>query len=301
MARIRTVKPEFWAHPVLGRKSEAARLLALALLNLADDEGYFLADPALVRNFARPYDTDSGSTTVALRELSLSGYLEIREHATHGAIGCVTNFRKHQNINKPSKSKLSQYFESASGSTTVALPESSLPTPPGNGSGIRDQGREGITDLPTPPVLVTAPASMVKGLTPDTTSTSPPPEPLKLEGQQQLVPAPPPTAFLLYMAQEFPTAQADPALEKAWSEAWPALDLTLEAKKAKAWELANPREVKKQKRAFLRNWMESADKRRSVSTSPPRPTASSGSPKTGSSPAPTSSEWAKQPTGRRML
>ena len=42
--RIRTLKPEFWSHPVISRQSDAAKLLAIGLLNYADDEGYFYAD-----------------------------------------------------------------------------------------------------------------------------------------------------------------------------------------------------------------------------------------------------------------
>lgn len=43
-ARIRSVKPEFWGHPVMSKQIHAVRLLAIALLNFADDEGFFFAD-----------------------------------------------------------------------------------------------------------------------------------------------------------------------------------------------------------------------------------------------------------------
>jgi hypothetical protein len=39
MARIRTIKPEFWEDDVIGSLSRDARLLFIATLNLADDEG----------------------------------------------------------------------------------------------------------------------------------------------------------------------------------------------------------------------------------------------------------------------
>ncbi len=43
MPRIRTIKPEFWSDEKLATVSEATLLVAIGLLNLADDEGYFNA------------------------------------------------------------------------------------------------------------------------------------------------------------------------------------------------------------------------------------------------------------------
>ncbi len=40
MARIRTIKPTFWTDEDMADISEAACLLAIGLLNYADDEGY---------------------------------------------------------------------------------------------------------------------------------------------------------------------------------------------------------------------------------------------------------------------
>lgn len=157
MARIRTIKPEFWGHPIMGRRSEGARLMAIALLNLADDEGYFLADAILVRNFARPYDRDSGSETAELlQELSEIGYLEVRIHASHGPIGKIIAFNKHQSISKPSDSKLKQYFTDSSGSTPEPLLEDSGRTP--SGKGREGKGKEGsVTATDREPESVAVP------------------------------------------------------------------------------------------------------------------------------------------------
>ena len=48
MARIRTIKPEFWRHEDLSALPADTHMLAAALLNYADDEGYFNANPKLV-------------------------------------------------------------------------------------------------------------------------------------------------------------------------------------------------------------------------------------------------------------
>ena len=49
MARIRTIKPEFWQDEDLATLSEPALILAAGLLNHADDEGYFRAHPGLIK------------------------------------------------------------------------------------------------------------------------------------------------------------------------------------------------------------------------------------------------------------
>jgi len=119
--RIRTIKPEFWDHPVMGKQSDATKLLAIGLLNIADDEGYFYADPKLIRNAVRPFDDDSRIVTVSLRELSKIEYIEVKIHPTHGEIGKVVSFLDHQVINKPKASKLKALHEY--GIDTVSIPD----------------------------------------------------------------------------------------------------------------------------------------------------------------------------------
>jgi hypothetical protein len=114
MARIRTIKPEFWQNEELASLSEHARLLAIALLNFSDDEGYFLANPALVRANCFPFQEDSRSIPGSLQELSRIGYVEIRE-CSGKAVGRIVKFREHQRIEKAQKSKLASTFLSCTG------------------------------------------------------------------------------------------------------------------------------------------------------------------------------------------
>lgn len=105
--RIRTVKPEFWAHPVMSRLPYDTRILALGLLNLADDEGYFDADPDYIRG-AVLFREDSSNVRRMLDELSRSQWITLcgtRERP----IGRVVNFRKHQRVDRPQPSRLKQY------------------------------------------------------------------------------------------------------------------------------------------------------------------------------------------------
>ena len=115
MPRIRTIKPEFWRNKALAQQKEFTRLLAIALLNMADDEGYFEADEALIRGDVFPFEKDCRRIHGGLSELSRIGYVAIFEHSTKGKIGLVIAFQKHQVINRPTPSKLKQFAEESQG------------------------------------------------------------------------------------------------------------------------------------------------------------------------------------------
>ncbi len=78
MARIRTIKPEFWQNETLAKLPAETRLLAIALLNHSDDHGYFQASPQLVRAACFPFSEDSVIVQRGLRELSNAGWIEVR-------------------------------------------------------------------------------------------------------------------------------------------------------------------------------------------------------------------------------
>jgi hypothetical protein len=125
----------------MGRKSDATKLLAIGLLNVADDEGYFYADAKLIRNAIRPFDDESRITTVSIRDLSEIGYISIRKHPTHGDIGKVVAFADHQVINKPKRSKLRELHEY--GIDTVSIPDESRL----EGKGKEGKGKELLSDF----------------------------------------------------------------------------------------------------------------------------------------------------------
>ncbi len=70
MARIRTIKPDFWADEQLCSLPEATHILAAALLNYADDEGYFKANPALVKAACCPLREPSVNVQESLQQLA---------------------------------------------------------------------------------------------------------------------------------------------------------------------------------------------------------------------------------------
>lgn len=124
MARIRTIKPDFWRDELLSAASAEAALLAIGLLNHCDDEGYFNANPKLVESDVFPLRTLSRKTTELLRELSDIGYIKVFSGADSKTYAKITNFEKHQVINKKTPSKIKNLCELPQDyrSPTVALP-----------------------------------------------------------------------------------------------------------------------------------------------------------------------------------
>ena len=138
MARIRTIKPEFWRHPVISRLPDQIQLMALALLSMADDEGYFHADPAIVRGEVMPFREDLARISECLAHLSKVGWIDLWDHPEQGQMGVVVNWSKHQKIDHASKSKLKTYDIRETLARTSRDTRATLA--PDQGSGNRDQG-----------------------------------------------------------------------------------------------------------------------------------------------------------------
>lgn len=103
MARIRTVKPEFWTDEKIVELTPWARLLFLGLLNFSDDAGRLVNSPKRLKMQILP--ADSVSIPVLLTELENQGLL--RFYAVKQAEYIeIVNFSKHQKINHPSKTML---------------------------------------------------------------------------------------------------------------------------------------------------------------------------------------------------
>lgn len=109
MPRIRTVKPEFWEDELLGVMPRDARLLFIATFNMADDEGLLRWTPAYVKAQAFMYDDDLTIADVGKLMQCLADTGVVFPYiggAARQQMAVVVNFRKHQRINRPQKSKL---------------------------------------------------------------------------------------------------------------------------------------------------------------------------------------------------
>jgi hypothetical protein len=106
MARIRTIKPQFWQSEDMSSISEPACLLAIALLNYADDYGYFSANLKLINAACFPLREPSVSTPVLLIELCGIDYIQMGKCPNGKEYGRIKKFNEHQKINRPTDSKL---------------------------------------------------------------------------------------------------------------------------------------------------------------------------------------------------
>lgn len=122
MARIRTIKPEFWKDEELSELPELTHMFAAALLNYADDEGYFNANPALIKAELFPLREPSLDIHVMLSELSRIGYLRLCKGPKGKTFGHVVNFSVHQRVNRPTASKIKELIEITDDSVSTQEP-----------------------------------------------------------------------------------------------------------------------------------------------------------------------------------
>lgn len=138
MGRIRTIKPEFHSHEELSSLPPETHLLAAALTNYADDEGYFNANPVLVKAGTNPLRKDKTTIEDMMQQLESIGYLEIRKSGLKH-YGRICTFEEHQRVSHPAPSKLKSKFESlpkSSGEAPEKLQSDSvLKGIEGNGTG----------------------------------------------------------------------------------------------------------------------------------------------------------------------
>lgn len=113
MARIRTIKPDFWTDEKLSECSLSARLVFIGLWSFSDDDGRMEYQPARIRMQLFP----CGSVTSAKLTEYLGELIErslIRVYAVDSKQFLdIPNFAKHQKINRPTPSRLPPYSGSA--------------------------------------------------------------------------------------------------------------------------------------------------------------------------------------------
>lgn len=116
MARIRTIKPEFWTDSFMVQLPPLARLIYISLWTAADDHGYLpdeierLAMEVMPREDIEVFDD-------WIQLFEASGKLEL--HASDGGETCyrIAKWADHQRVDKPSKSKIAR-----ESSRKVAIP-----------------------------------------------------------------------------------------------------------------------------------------------------------------------------------
>ena len=112
MARIRSIKPEFWTSESIGRLSRDSRLLFIALWNLADDSGRIRGSLAYLSGAAFPYDDDArGLIGGWLDQLEREKMIRRYRGPDGNSYIDIPKWREHQKIDKPSPSKIPPFAE----------------------------------------------------------------------------------------------------------------------------------------------------------------------------------------------
>jgi hypothetical protein len=109
VARIRSIKPEFWDDDVIGSLRRDARLLFIATWNLADDEGLLRWTSVYLKSQAFMYDDDLSVEDVEqlMRQLvNAELVFPYKGGAAQQRLAFVVHFRRHQKPNRPQPSKL---------------------------------------------------------------------------------------------------------------------------------------------------------------------------------------------------
>lgn len=134
MARIRSIKPEFWSSEQVMECSPMARLLFIGLWNFCDDGGNHVASAKTVKAEIFPGDDISSSDVQRmLDELSSNSLIAFYANGDKQYLH-VTGWRKHQKIDRPTY-KHPPFSDDA----RRGLDESSPP----EGNGVEGSGEEG--------------------------------------------------------------------------------------------------------------------------------------------------------------
>jgi hypothetical protein len=206
MGRIRTIKPEFHAHEELSSLPAETHLFAAALVNYADDEGYFNANPVLVKAGTNPLRIDKTKIEDQLDQLEAIGYIEIRKSGIKH-YGRICNFDEHQRVSHKVNSKIKERFESLR-RTAGGPPEDRRNVSALNGiEGNREQGTGNGRELET------------------------------LASTAIAVPASP--AFIAFRLTGKKTHIVTEADVASWEQAYPAVDVRHELRKVLVWLDAN--------------------------------------------------------------
>ncbi len=133
MARIRTVKPEFWGDPKTARCCDSARLLFIGLLNFSDDEGYQLGSERRILGEVFPNDPakSTGDIHSWLDELEAAGLVH-RYVVDQVPYLRIHGFTQHQKVQHPSPSRLPHepvMTDLGRGSVGIDLGSEAVPPP----------------------------------------------------------------------------------------------------------------------------------------------------------------------------
>jgi hypothetical protein len=105
MARIRTIKPDFWTDEKVVELDFADRLLFIGMWNFADDQGYL--DFSLKRVKMQVFPGDDVDVSRGLQRLHELGLIRLYS-SPEGFVIHLINWEKHQRVSNPSRARFVQ-------------------------------------------------------------------------------------------------------------------------------------------------------------------------------------------------
>jgi hypothetical protein len=108
MARIRTIKPEFWGDEKFALMTPKTRLLFLALISMADDCGRLLDSVSRITAFVYPFEENEGALATLSRDvreslatLTDAGRITRGTNASGQKVIQITKWESHQKVDRP--------------------------------------------------------------------------------------------------------------------------------------------------------------------------------------------------------
>lgn len=133
MARIRTIKPEFFADEKISKLRRDVRLLFIGLWVFSDDYGTVRSNPVWIKSNVFPYDEELRTNDVKtwLDALVKARMLEPFEYNGEGFYN-IRTFGSHQRVEKPSRpiiplEEKKRIIQEVSGSSRGVVQEESVP------------------------------------------------------------------------------------------------------------------------------------------------------------------------------
>jgi hypothetical protein len=169
MARIRSIKPEFWTSEAIARLPLRARLTFIALWSYVDDNGVGRDNEKLIAAELFPLEDDPRETVINVREdlATLAREGRVTRYTVDGKPFLhVTNWSEHQKIDRPNKKRYPTPDDERAVPLTCGNldPRATLAQPSRTpisgsreqgaveqGSGSREQGNEGAGEQRIPP------------------------------------------------------------------------------------------------------------------------------------------------------
>jgi len=150
MARIRSIKPEFWTDEKIVELDFEERLLFIGLWNFADDQGFLDYSPKRIK--MQVFPGDNVDVVEGLKKLHEAELIEAFD-GPKGVVLWITHWKKHQRVSNPAQPRFQgsdlqkrASIDDSSGGLVTPLESSRVLGKGREGSGREGNSSSGIAD-----------------------------------------------------------------------------------------------------------------------------------------------------------